>query len=106
MLIRGPDGRATPFEYRSAEFWQWLRRYCEGVVPSRRDPGEAAIAGLYLDYAVGLFATQDTLGLSRANWSRLRRRAAGQIGRKLTQTQALIATKFKVIADDDCDDAD
>lgn len=105
MLIRGPDGRVTPFAYRTAEFWAWLRRYCEGVVPSRRDPGEAAIAGLYLDYAIGLFATQDTLGLSRANWSRLRRRAAGQIGRKLTQTRALIAQHFEVIddADDDPD---
>ncbi len=86
MQLIGPDGSRIEFNTRCEQFWLWMRRFCEG--------GEHAIPGLFQRYVVGYFATQHDPGLSRASWARLVDRAAGQCGRKLTETCELIAQHF------------
>ncbi len=105
MRLRGPDGRTTEFTFQSPDFWRWMRRYCVGIASPHREPGEAAIEGLWLCYVIDLFSTSDEIGLSRGQVARYRNRAKGQVGRILTATAALIAQSFEVMDDHESDAA-
>lgn len=97
---RGPDGRTIEFDFQSKAFWLAIRRYCVGIVSPTREPGEAAIEGLWLCYLIDLASTTDEIGLSKGQVARYRGRAKGQVGRALKETLLLIKANFKEVKDD------